>query len=779
MPKGDVEFSWTVGAGAHGAAWRLSNAGSVSDLRRSQEISSLLASVWVFVVIALVLLVGRRALARSDEKTLWSVGPVWVQALVWVGFAIVWTWPAAWSGADMVGRHFDTLGTVWVIDAATRVGFDLHDPFSAWPTGATYSAMDSWVLMLLSWVGFFLRPQTLHAWLAVIGVASSGMAASLFAKEVGAASPTHHIAGLFFAGSGLMASALLEGHVYQALNPWLPMMALFLWRAARKGGRIDDGVFAGLCFAASLYSSGYLGISAGIVALGIAIPGLLSAKDRRPLFVAGIFACIAIFTYLVLFTSAGTPGGSHTTIEGLRMGSLSANSIGPPTADIDRFQHSWALALSGLMVALAVIGLWANRSISRPLVVIIVVAIVIALGPDWGFGVAPAWVSIPSPLSWLWDLPAVRSLRFPGRVMWAAMFALATLAALGASVISRRMGPRMMVGIFVLLFVEMVWTVGLPFRQRSMVSDVPSVYSHAKGAVFDLVGEGASTSRESDSWMSAILCQYQTLHGRPIADDCVAVGADVNPRASLSRWVSDRLYEGKKSEVFSYLGSLGFTALAVHYDWLDEADRLRIQAALEGSTTFTETERSEGVGLIPFSEGNGTVAPSKASPKRLVGPPVTGNMNWKLRVDLLIPKTRRKTHYYLKLGQQRPIELLDVAGLPGDQYDDGTYSGTSQLTVDQAVPFQLLEEENGIKRVLWAGPVVPLNISEDRITFRMDEKGRVAPLLRSLDTFSGVVPSQGGRIIFVGWLVSFIFIGGWWLRMRRDESLVASDVTAS
>ena len=196
-----------------------------------------------------------------------------------------------------------------------------------------------------------------------------------------------------------MASALLEGHVYQALNPWLPMMALFLWRAARKGSRIDHGVFAGLCFAAALYSSGYLGISAGIVALGIALPGLVSAEDKRPLLVAGATACLAILAYLALFTSAGTPGATHTTIEGLRMGSLSANSIGPPTRELDRSQHSWAIALSGLMVGLAVIGLWAKRSRVWPLVGVLVAAIFVALGPDWGFGIAPAWANIPRPRS--------------------------------------------------------------------------------------------------------------------------------------------------------------------------------------------------------------------------------------------------------------------------------------------------------------------------------------------------------------------------------------------
>jgi len=150
-------------------------------------------------------------------------------------------------------------------------------------------------------------------------------------------------------------------------------------------------------------------------------------------------------------------------------------------------------------------------------------------------------------------------------------------------------------------------------------------------------------------------------------------------------------------------------------------------------------------------------------------------MDWNLRVDLLIPRTRRKTHYYIRVDQGRPVELLDVAGLPGDQYDDGTYSGTSQMKVDQEVHFQLLEEENKIKRLLWSGSVVPLAISEDRLTFRMDEKGRVAPLLRSLDTFSGTVPNQGGRIVSLGWALSLLFIGWWWFWMRRNAEPEASD----
>ena len=138
MPKGDVVLSWSLSGRKADAAWRLSEPVQLSTMRDRQEQWSMVWGAWIFASALFVLLLGRRALARSDlEEKAPEIG-IWGSVLAWFAFAIAWTWPSIMAGPDIVGRHFDSMGTVWVIDAASRLGFDLHDPFSAWPKGATY-----------------------------------------------------------------------------------------------------------------------------------------------------------------------------------------------------------------------------------------------------------------------------------------------------------------------------------------------------------------------------------------------------------------------------------------------------------------------------------------------------------------------------------------------------------------------------------------------------------------------------------------------------------------
>ena len=235
----------------------------------------------------------------------------------------------------------------------------------------------------------------------------------------------------------------------------------------------------------------------------------------------------------------------------------------------------------------------------------------------------------------LWDIPWVRYLRFPGRITWAGMLCISVLAAYGLSRIAGRLGPRAALALAAVLVIELVATVRLPARQVVRSAEVPGVYQVAEGAVFDLVGEGLSNSREVDSWIDAILCQYQTQHKRPIAEDCVAVGPDANPKVEKARVIAARLYEGDRQGVMSLLQSWGFTALAVHLDWMDAADRMRLKAALQGMPIHTESEVAEGVALIKVPEtphcselvsvgrlssrGSAAVELSAAAPRRLGG----------------------------------------------------------------------------------------------------------------------------------------------------------------
>ena len=765
LPKGDVVLSWSLSGREADAAWRLSEPVQLSTMRQIQERQSMLWGAWSFGSVLMILLLGRRALARSDlDLAIPRIGDAGA-ALLWLVFAVAWTWPSILAGPDIVGRHFDAMGTVWVIDAVSRLGFDLHDPFSAWPNGATYSAIDSWLLMPISLIGGSLDPARVHGWIAVLGLASSGYAVSIFARHVGASSPFHHLAGLMFAGSGLAAAAILEGHVYQVVNPWMPLMALFLWRTAQAGARTVDGVWAGIFFGLALFSSGYLGVSAGLVGLGLGVAALKNGENRFPVLVSAVVAGLFGVTYLMLFSAAGQPGATHATAETLRMGSLSLNSMGPASAEIDRTGHSWSLALSAMVFALALMA-WAFRHRgAKVLVAISAVSVLVAMGPDWTLGIAPDEASIASPIQFLWDIPSARFLRFPGRVLWAALLCLSTLAAVGVSIFARRLGPQWAYGLAAILLMEMVICVRLPWRQQVKVSDTPSAYASAQGAVFDLTGEGISISREVDSWMNAILCQYQTHHKQPIAEDCVAVGPATNPRVPLARWVAQRLYEGDSLSVINRLKRLGFSAIAVHYDWIDPGDRLRLQTALQGLSVKTESDLAEAVAVYRFEDRSKGHHEADRSPERLVGPPI-GSVDWKLRVDLMVPKDEDLGRFFFVADASESIELKDKAGLPGDQFADGIYSATYGATVPGEVDFRLIQVKQGETTTMWQGPVVPLRLEEDRITFRMGEDGRVVPHLRALEIFSPEVRNRGGKIGGLAWLASLILMGLWWVRFR-------------
>jgi hypothetical protein len=281
-----------VGGSPDGGSMAACRAVLSDDLKRAEERRAMMATGWLFLTVLLVLWLGRRALGKREAPPSLPPLRMWHEAVGWLLFSALWTWPAVTAGPNIVGRHFDALGTVWVIDAATRLGLTLHDTMTVWPTGVTYSAIDSWVLLPLSWLGSMLSAPAVHGWIQVLGVALTGFAASRFARVVGAHSPFDLVAGLFFMGSGLTAAALLEGHVYQVFNPWMPLMGMYLWLASRPDAHWKHGVWAGVFFALSLFTSGYIGLAAGLVGLGLGIPVVLRPTRRGPILLAGVSRCV-------------------------------------------------------------------------------------------------------------------------------------------------------------------------------------------------------------------------------------------------------------------------------------------------------------------------------------------------------------------------------------------------------------------------------------------------------------------------------------------------------
>lgn len=770
MPRGDTTIPYAMSKGGDDAAWRLSRSVTTASMKSHQERGAIGTALWAVVGTLLVLLLGRKALVRPRPASRPVDLPPSYELAGWIGFAVLWTWPAVLFDGGVIGRHFDALGTVWVIDSAGRLGLDLMDPFTGWPEGVTYAAIDSWVLILFSWMGSSAGPEAVHSILAIVGVATCGFAASRFARALGAETPAHVLAGVLFAGSGLIASALLEGHVYQVVNPWMPLMAMYLVRSAEPAATWERGVLAGLCFAAALFSSGYLGLSAGIVAVGLGSAGMIGASNRRPLAVAAVVGLAACAVFIQLFSSVDIPGASHATMDTLRMGSLSLNSVGPATAEADRAHHSWALALSTLMVALAVLGLRAGVRFGWAMMATALCAMLVAMGPEWALGIAPDEGRIPSIFAPLWSIPEVRFLRFPGRIMWAAILPLSALAAMGLHAVLTRLGWKPAAGILGLVLVEMAVTVRLPARQVVRPSEAPLAYQSASGAVFDLVGEGTSISREVDSWMNALLCQYQTQHGRPIADDCVSVGPGSNPRLALSSWVVNRLYEGDVPSVFSRLRSLDYTALAVHYDWIAESDAVRFRNALRGYDGVSETSRGDGVTVYPIAADTPERPLISGPASGISGPKDGASLVWPLRVDVLMDRDQELARYFLDVGTEDLMELKDKGTVPGAQYEDGLFTLRENLDVTGPQDVRLIAIDEGVNRVLWSGLVVPVAGTEDRLSFRIDAAGDALPVLRAMDIHSPEVRSRRGKIIGLGWSAAVMLMILWWVRVRKDAT---------
>ncbi len=776
LPVGATTLHWALGGPEPQAAWRLSESKQPEDIADAEELGAIWTSLWLVASCLIVLILGRRALGQPERDQVRSnLCNGWTDTLVWIGLGLLWTWPAALAGqAGIVGRHFDALGTVWVIDAASRLGMDLHDSLSAWPTGATYSAIDSWLLLPLAHLVTSIDPARVHGWLSIIGVSTSGLAATWLARTVGAGRPWHHLAGILFAGSGLMATGLLEGHVYQLINPWLPLMALFLWRATSETGQTRHGIGAGVFFGLSLFTSGYLGISAALLALSVVTPSLSDRRRWGPLSMAALGAFFFGAVYLWLFQSAGAPTTDYASAASLQIGSLSLENIGPHTLEVDRTGHSLALALSGAATALAVVGWRLGAPRASMLLVTAVLGTLLAMGPQWATGIHPDnWV-FPSPIAWFWQLEWVQYFRFPSRVMWTPLLCIGVLAALGLTRLTSRLGPWPGWLLMALFVAETIAFVGTPFRQQMRSTTVPAAYMDTDGPVLDLIGEGINANGEVDAWLTAMLCQSQTQHQRPIADDCVAVEASANPRAVLNRWLAARLYAGDTGAVNRRLSRMEFTEVALHTDWLMPSDGVRLRAALQDLSPHNPPRTSDGV--VFFTVGD---APDGATPEgpaqRITGPTSSASdtFDWRMRLYLVTglehPRARYMVHIVDTDGAEHRAEISNRGSSPEDKIDDGLYTADWQGTVTSGQPVLLtlfrLDESQNVQ--LWSGPVMPIDLDEDQINFRFAEDGSAEPMLRAVDSFAPEVRNRRGQIIGLGWLGVFSLIGLWVVRHRR------------
>lgn len=527
--------------------------------------------------------------------------------LLLLALAVAWTWPAAVAGdALLVGRHFDLPGTVWFIDAAPRVLPGLHDPLTAWPAGADYDRPDSYLLLALGGLLQGLSAVRVHNLLQVVGVWTSAWAAEAFARAVGARFPASLVAGAAYGFCGLAASALLEGHVYLALNPWLPLFGWAWLRATGPDGRAAHGLAAAGAWSLALLTSAYVGLAASLLALGLlAAGGARRSLRPGPVLAAALPVAAVGGLYLWAFSGGSMHGGAPWVADDfpsraafLQSRSADVVNLAAATAEVDRVGHSLSAWLPGTALALflaAPVALRGQR-LWRGLALTGVAALVLSLGPAIA---SPTRAWLPLPLGLVAGFDAADLLRFPVRLGWAWALCAGVVAARVATVLLER-GGRWAWPLAAAMLLDVFFWGGLPTRQRTQLADAPSAYA-GEGAVLDLYPEQPRGPGEWNAWSQALACLYQVEHGRPIVDDCVAPYPEDNPRMALQRSVTGALLRGEP--VRPILEVEDVRTVALHPDLFTPGDRARLSEGLAALDGAPRESRDGGERVVAYAVG--------------------------------------------------------------------------------------------------------------------------------------------------------------------------------
>ncbi|MCK6525565.1 hypothetical protein L6R49_29525 [Myxococcota bacterium] len=520
-----------------------------------------------------------------------------------LALAVIVTGPALWAGdAALVGRHFDLHGTVWFLSAAPRIDASLTDPLTAWPDGASLRRADSWTLLLLGRIFAGSSAVALHNVLQPLAVASGALAMWALARAEGVSARWSSLAALTWAGAGLTSTALLEGHVYQLLNFSLPLLAWSWRRATSPDGRAAHGLAAGLCFTVALATSAYTGVAAAILTLTILACAVATARPRLAPLAAAAVALPAGLVYLSVFRDGRAIDGLRFVSRGfesraamLQAGSADLVTLAAPSPALDLFGHSQSSFLSPTALALCLAAPLALRGARGwgPWLGLVVVGLLTSMGPSLSDGDGAL---LPLPMSLLTELPAAELLRFPARLGWVTVIGLGVLAAKVGEALERRAGRRAW-ALFAFALIDCVVWGGMPWRQRGETAAAPSAYA-GRGAIFDLYPESPDPTDEWNQRLSAFACFYQSRHGRPIADDCVAPSWSQNPRAAKQAALTEALLAG--GDGLTLLRAWGFEAVAFHPDLFSPGDRARLSAALGALDAKPAESRDGGEHIIVY-----------------------------------------------------------------------------------------------------------------------------------------------------------------------------------
>ncbi len=509
-----------------------------------------------------------------------------VSAALFLAVAVLWTWPQAWHpGELLLTCHFDSLPALWLSSAADDLTLPLSTGMSSWPAGESLRQADSFLLLVLAW-GSGLDRGVLAWALMIFGPALSALAAERWAAlHLGATWPLSILAGLAYGFSGIAATAVLEGHYYDLLAPWLPLLAWTWGLAVRPEGRAWHGLLAAVFWSLALLTSGYLGVCATLLVLFLLAPALWRRQLRwGPALAAASLALPVGLAYLALVAGPGGEGvevGGPPLLAAAARGSASLTSLVSwyPTLDLREHSSAPIIGFTCLLLTLAAPRVLGRRGGWVVLALAALVATMLSLGAE--IRLLPTLPAAPAPLGILLPDAALDWLRFPVRLAWVTALALGACAALVAARLAAGrawlVAPLLACGL-----VDATLGNSLFHRGASVPLVVPSAYRQldGPGAVLELWPEGLGAEKDLGNLVRGRTCSYQALHGRPLVQHCLLQHHNPDLAPSVAPWVQARLLAGQREGLDDILASMGIGWVILHPDLYPPGTRDTLSAGL-------------------------------------------------------------------------------------------------------------------------------------------------------------------------------------------------------
>lgn len=497
----------------------------------------------------------------------------------------LFTWPAARFAEPLFPtRQFDIYPVIWLVEEGPSIFPSLMHTTSAWPYGEVLVRIDSYVLLYLSWINNnFFSGYTVASLLLWLGPVVNAMAAEWCASRgMGIARPWSILSGLYFAFSSIVACAILEGHLYYLLDPWLPLLLKTLWESSGGKTGWKQGILAGVWFTLSLFTSAYMGICAVLLVgwVGLRAPRWMWKVIAQMMFVV----LPAVGYYIFLFRSGGTwesgtvldlsqnlKGGTSTLFGLLSWGEPADSgwhSIVSPLA----FSMFWAIGLTFFLRG------------ARFQWLAIGATLLLLLSFGASFQLWPKGPAVPGPLQWLAFLPGVSFFRFPIRLLWLFNLLGGIVGAEFFWQLSQGISKKSLFFVLTLCIAlgDTFGMTGMPARMKLRWLSIPSAYTFAPkdAAVLDLMGEMVGPARVELAMRRRVLgCFYQTAHHRPVLDVCIGTSG-TSPRDIVSSWLMPNLFDPKNPrEIAQRIRTLGIGSIALHRDTFRALDA---QALHEG-----------------------------------------------------------------------------------------------------------------------------------------------------------------------------------------------------